>query len=221
MGNLTLFPDPEDVFLDEVSVHSRYLFPWGLYEFSSGHHKGLSIPLVVPYEPPDGFVGWKADTFHTYWCRENWLGFDLVNGKIRLQTEFDYFAINNSYKSWSADDLERCYKKRRRDYLESKERFKKLGYVANGYGENLVRDDRQIVNLSDDGWAELFQVGGIDVAEDTIDYISVGKPLNPAGIPVDLIGIFGSSIPLIGCACDTCVFIDSDSSTLALTFSYS
>ena len=96
MGNLTLFPDPEDVFLDEVSVHSRYLFPWALYEFSSGHHKGLSIPLVVPYEPPDGFVGWKADTFHTYWCRENWLGFDLVEGKIRFQTDFDYFAINSS-----------------------------------------------------------------------------------------------------------------------------
>ena len=107
------------------------------------------------------------------------------------------------------------------DYLESKERFENLGYIANGYGEHLVRDDRQIVNLSDDGWAELFQVSGIDVVKDNIDYISVGKPLNPAGTPVDLIGIFGSSIPLLGCTCDTCVFIDSDSSTLALTFSYS
>jgi len=161
MDHMKYFPEPSDVFFGDVEMHRKYLMP--LLSIEPGV-VGLDIdtPLhfVCPFEPCDGVIGDHTEPTHSYYCRNNWIAFDVIDGKYRFKGPEDYFLLTYleknpetlkgkfpnypPYETQLPIDLKNCYEKREETYQQLK---------AASLSETKV----------DDGWSygELVQLGGL------------------------------------------------------------
>lgn len=97
------FPAPEDVFAADVAEHCRYLLPVASVNLAHlrSDWQGWAH-LVAPIEPFDGLVGEGTEAFHNYLCRENWVGYKILDGKYQLACDFRYFLKAHSEASENA-----------------------------------------------------------------------------------------------------------------------
>jgi hypothetical protein len=106
---LDVFPDASKVFVEPVDRYFRHLLPLVSIDLSTVD-QSLSgkVHLVSPVEPTDGVIGEETWSFHTYYCRSNWIGFKL-NGlnKYELLSDFRFFEIeHDSNDEERAEELE-------------------------------------------------------------------------------------------------------------------
>ena len=86
------FPDARDVFASRVQEHAEYLLPLASVELSHlAHQWNGRIHFVAPIEPYDGVLGEDTEDFHNYLCRENWVGYRIIDGKYDLACDFRFF----------------------------------------------------------------------------------------------------------------------------------
>lgn len=86
------FPEPAEVFASRVAAHAEYLLPLASVDLS--HLKPEwegPIHFVIPIEPCDGVVGEGAAEFHNYLCRDNWIGYRMIDGRYDLACDFGFF----------------------------------------------------------------------------------------------------------------------------------
>lgn len=136
---MKLFPAPEDVFSSKVEKHRDFLLPLASYDLSKINNKWSGIiHFIQPIEPYDGVIGENTNQFHTYYCRENWIAYKVINGKYELETQFQFFqreyVKNNpnfketfqgvtSYLNSLENDIKEHYKRTNENYHEMKDSY--------------------------------------------------------------------------------------------------
>ena len=135
-NSIRLFPEAEEVFLDNVDEHRKYLLPLATIDLSE-IDSSWSGPLhfVQPIEPYDGAVGEETQEFHNYYCRHNWVAYSVENGKYQLLSTFDFFQkkyieLFPDFRDWFygvdqyletlPEDLDKHYEKTEKNYLQAK-----------------------------------------------------------------------------------------------------
>jgi len=90
----SLLPNPNQVFFDDVEKHSEVLIPLLSIELNDVEPalNGL-VHFVLPLEPFDT-VGLETTQYHTYYSRCNWLAYNVKDGKISLETDFNFIQYN-------------------------------------------------------------------------------------------------------------------------------
>jgi hypothetical protein len=106
-----LFPEPAEVFLDQVEEHRAVLLPFMIMPLNLiVPGSPIQVPWVIPYEPYEGCVGQSTQKYHTFFSRENWIGFHLENGKLNFDGDLAYFLKHQvdhlplSQRTFSPDD---------------------------------------------------------------------------------------------------------------------
>ena len=117
------FPDPEDVFAENVAEHARYLLPLATVDLAHFHPAfDQRVHFLLPKEPECGVVGEGADEHFTYLCRANYLGFQYSGDQCRLLADFQYFDLA---RDPSSQVLLEHYKKVEAGYGNARECFAK------------------------------------------------------------------------------------------------
>ncbi len=86
-----LAPPPEQVFI-RPDFHTQYFHPLLSLELSDIFND-LEGPIhfIDPIEPYDGYIGDYTKAFHTYYCRENWISFKIVDGRYEFEGAEEFF----------------------------------------------------------------------------------------------------------------------------------
>lgn len=89
----TLFPKPAEVFVDKVAEHRAVLLPFLVMPLDLiVPGSDIRVPWVIPHEPYEGCVGQLTKKHHSFFSRENWIGFHLVDGKkLRFDSDLAFF----------------------------------------------------------------------------------------------------------------------------------
>jgi hypothetical protein len=138
------FPQPEDVFATRVDEHAEYLLPLASVNLRhlSPDWKGW-IHFVTPIEPYEGVVGEGTHAYHTYLCRENWVGYRITGGKYELAADFRFFqqASFRAHRSPGAPpekpqlDLAVHYADAKTGYGLKRTHFREHGFVHNPWAK--------------------------------------------------------------------------------------
>jgi len=117
------FPDPETVFAVEAGRHTELFLPLCTLDLSHFNKdwKGL-CPVVSTVEPcVEGLFGEHASEHHTYYCRDNWIGFELIENRLRYLGDWRLFTDNENQSYYRAvfEGFERA-----------KTHYKKMGYLG-------------------------------------------------------------------------------------------
>lgn len=87
-----IFPEISDVFASDANEHRKYLLPLLTVDLSSINADWDGpIHFVEPIEPYSGPIGEGTQKYHTYLCREEWIGYKIINGKYQLDADFCFF----------------------------------------------------------------------------------------------------------------------------------
>ena len=88
-----LFPSPSEVFYSSIDLHSKYLTPYAILPLDLVIPDcSIKVPFVVPFEPHNGRLGDYGEPYHTYYSRIDWMGFDLIDNKLKFDSDFSYFC---------------------------------------------------------------------------------------------------------------------------------
>ncbi|REK17302.1 MAG: hypothetical protein DWQ37_06775 [Planctomycetota bacterium] len=89
------FPNAKEVFGAQSKEHANYLLPLASVALSRLNRRwGGWVHFVLPIEPYDGCVGQSTKRYHTYLCRENWIGFRINRRSCyQLAAPFRYFLM--------------------------------------------------------------------------------------------------------------------------------
>jgi len=143
------FPDPASVFSTALELHTRYLLPLAAVDLSSisSQLSGI-VHFIQPIEPYDGVLGENSTHFHTYLCRENYVGYQYDGNRCYLATDFSYFDLRR--RQVAGDDVP--------EWLESHYRDVRDGFQtaqAKYRNEELSPSFQQLGGASGGGnWAE-------------------------------------------------------------------
>jgi len=151
------FPNPEGVFeQDRLAQHIDHLLPLATVDLQriNPAWKG-DIHFVAPIEPYDGVVGECTEAHHSYLCRENWVGYNIVDGKYSLASDFKFFDASN---------LTDHYHHTRENFTKRARQFEQLGCLfhanSDGGASNNPADKLALVydlggESTDGNWANM------------------------------------------------------------------
>ena len=129
MPSTKFFPEPEDVFAENIERHRRVLQP--LLSISTAE-LGADFPdqlhFVCPLEPYDGLLGEYTRDYHSGYCRVNWIAFEVIDGRYRFMGDFRYFRINAPFDEPHAEANEAFeenhYTYKEESYAKAKQAFR-------------------------------------------------------------------------------------------------
>ena len=122
--NIKMFPEPAAVFADKIEEHASLLFPLfsvGLKQINpewSG-----SIHMLQFNEDP--YNRDCVDTFNDY-CKDNMIGFDVIDGKYSFKTDFRYFDCTPDWQEW--------FEKTKSTFNSTRQRYRETGELINSFG---------------------------------------------------------------------------------------
>lgn len=88
-----VFPEPEQVFASDVEKHLQYFLPLASLDLSKINPKWSdTVHFIVPIEPGDSVVGDTTTEFHTYYSRDNWIGFLNKAGLYEFEGDWRLFV---------------------------------------------------------------------------------------------------------------------------------
>lgn len=154
---ITMFPEPANVFAENIDAHAKVLFPLFTVDLSVINPEWTGQLHMLQFNEDPYFQGTVA-SFNEY-CKENMIGFDVIDGKYRFKTDFSYFDLGEDWVEW--------FEKTKAGFEQSRDRYRKEGKLYDGFNEPVD---------------ELEQLGGDPVwiqADET--------PLDPDGNPMTFI----------------------------------
>ena len=122
------FPEAIDVFSGDFAKHEAHFLPLATIDLShiNPDWNGL-IPIVTPMEPAvSGVVGEDVPQHHNYLCRDNWIGYHLLEGKVEYAGDWRLFDRQTH---------EEYYEATQAGYNKAKAYFKEHGCLHSYYGE--------------------------------------------------------------------------------------
>lgn len=134
-----LMPFPEDVFVAEQSWLNNYVLP--LISVDLGilrpGLKGTLLHLLNPTEPYEGLLGEKTTDFHTEFCTENWMAFQLTeDNKYSFLGNEEYFLSASKHKAKIDDELTEHIQKIRENYQKTKAKYQITGKLLPWQDDN-------------------------------------------------------------------------------------
>ncbi len=88
----TFFPEPETVFAGDTAMHKDHFLPLATVNATqAGLEPHTTLHFISPIEPCDGIIGEYTKTFHTDFCRPNWVAFDVVDNRYRFRADERFF----------------------------------------------------------------------------------------------------------------------------------
>ena len=85
------FPEPEDVFTGDIKQHSEFFIPLCTLDLKIFNPTWKGICPIVSTVEPDIF-GQGFPDFHTYYCRDNWIGYQLSDNKLEYLGDWGVFT---------------------------------------------------------------------------------------------------------------------------------
>ncbi|WP_216452473.1 hypothetical protein [Arcanobacterium phocae] len=124
-----LSPFPEGVFVPDQPWLTNYFLP--LISIDLGllveELRGTVVHMLNPFEPYDGLIGEDTAQFHTEFCGENWLAFELTpDNKYRFLASEDYFLSSPTHGD-DDEDMAEVIEEMKAIYQRSRDRFHTTG----------------------------------------------------------------------------------------------
>lgn len=219
----------ETVFADAEEA-ARYMLPVASID-AAAVHAHLSGPLhfVVPIDPYDGVVGEFTSAFHSATCRDNWLGFKVVDGRYQLDTDYRFFeqryyedgypvpeTVHESVRGAWSNSVNDHYTKIAAAYAEA---------VASSPDNGKAEDDDLDLSLGglppDLNWSNMNNFA-LEYAESSDGTERHPYPLTQDGRRYDYIGSIESTAWRTGqfLRCLTLLFFDQPTQRALLTFDW-
>ena len=89
----TAFPDPQNVFASDVEKHLQYFLPLASVDLSKINPLWVdTVHFIVPIEPADGVMGDTTEEFHSYYSKDNWIGFSNDAGRYVFEGDWRLFV---------------------------------------------------------------------------------------------------------------------------------
>src|SRR5688572_28978586 len=115
VDGFTLFPDPIEVFAEEVELHSQYLLPLATVDLSLiDDNLAGKVHFISPIEPFDELVGDGAEAFFTYLTRSNYIGYRYIGDKCVFDGDFQFFK----HRRLSMTDAMTAEQRNEKNYLD-------------------------------------------------------------------------------------------------------
>lgn len=154
-----MFPEPADVFAENVDQHAALLFPIFSIDLAVVD-PAWSGRIHMLLHNCDPYNTATAVTFTDY-CKDNSVGFDVIDGKFRFQTDFAYFDLSEDWKEW--------FDRTTKGYSESRDRFRRLGALT-------AQDDEE------------YHLPVVDQLGGEPEWVQQDEtPLDPDGVPMRFI----------------------------------
>lgn len=229
-----LFPSPGDVFGNEVPTHSEFFLPMMTIDVRDfGFATTEILHFVQPIEPYDGYVGDDTTRYHNDYCRENWVGYSVKEGKYTFTADFrffqrryipshpeyktEFYGVPDYIDSLEAD-LESHYEQQRAEYAQ-----KKAEYANGEFDRPYLAENTEIGGRPFSGnWAVSSEMP-LEHEDDLMDGDTVpdryAHPLTPSNTRYRYIGrtqawLFGAG------DCTTLLFYDDERSIAVSTFDF-
>ncbi|WP_207536464.1 hypothetical protein [Desertivirga arenae] len=97
-GAIKPFPEASEVFLENIEEHSNLLFPVCSVDLSSVNRRWKGHIHLLQFNE-DPYNTETAKFFNSY-CKDNTIGFQVVNGKYKFLTDFRYFDLSPEWEEW-------------------------------------------------------------------------------------------------------------------------
>ncbi|MBS9782884.1 MAG: hypothetical protein KGV43_03695 [Arcobacter sp.] len=125
-----LTPYPKDVFIKEQEWANKHFLP--LISIDLGilraDLKGTLVHVLNPIEPIEGCIGERTAEFHTKFCGENWIAFELSkDNKYRFLADERYFELAPQHNTNIGDYSKKYLDKNKKSYQKVKETYLKTG----------------------------------------------------------------------------------------------
>lgn len=108
INHITLLPEPIMVFFENVEEHSKYLFP--LFTIDLRIINPLwneKLHMLDFNEDPYNIK--TVETFNEY-CREEMIAFEVIEGKYKFMTSFNYFDLTPDWQEWFEETKSNYYR---------------------------------------------------------------------------------------------------------------
>lgn len=152
---IKLFPAYEDVFYDDLENHKKYFLPicsFNLQLLDPSKNEWLHIVSVK--EIHDGCVGEERSEYHTQFTKSDMLGFDIIDGKYKFDSDWNYFQtsteITPEQYHQEFSELEIEYNMNEAMYQLKKAYFNKHGKLYDKYSYRpglTIEDIRRLERL--------------------------------------------------------------------------
>ncbi|MCA9610654.1 MAG: hypothetical protein KC619_33895 [Myxococcales bacterium] len=224
------FPDPEDVFAEQVLEHREVLLPLASLDLSFVDPALVgTVHFIHPIEPMDGYVGDGGEGAFNYLCRPNWVGYRYTGDRCRVATSFDYFALPRwraqlaspkPQETWLHDEmteLERHYEEMRVGFAENRAYFEAHGALCSPLrGESTDEHRAALAELGgpcrEGHWADEFPL--VDEGEEVLPLTEDGRRFRYIGAvaPLNYVSVHD---------CTLLLFYDPQTKTALTTFDWS
>ncbi len=117
------FPEPETIFKVDLTLHREHFIPLCTLNLNYFNSDWVgTCPLVSTVEPcGEGLFGDKSKGSGSYYCRENWIGYQLSDNKLRYSGDWNLFKRNENHS---------YYKSVFEGYGRAKAHFEKFGHLS-------------------------------------------------------------------------------------------
>lgn len=90
-----IFPEYEEVFYDDLENHKKYFLPLCSINLQCIFpNRDEWLHFVSVKEIYDGRVGQNTSKYHTEYTREDSFGFNVIEGKYKFDSDWNFFEIN-------------------------------------------------------------------------------------------------------------------------------
>jgi hypothetical protein len=93
------FPESNEIFYS--NFEKDVLLP-----IASIKHNGDVVLIAAPIEPDEGLIGEEVECHYNETCRENWISYTFIDGKLKLDCSESYFRKGSSRyisQSWYSE----------------------------------------------------------------------------------------------------------------------
>ena len=118
-----MFPDPKDVFADNVEQHAKVLFPLFSVDLNQINPDWTGQVHMLQYNE-DPYNNDTVSSFNEY-CDESTIGFNVIDGKYSFKTGFEFFNLT--------PDWEACFERTKVTFNKTKQTFIDTGNLIDPY----------------------------------------------------------------------------------------
>lgn len=104
---IRLFPSHQDVFIGDMRQYEKHFLPiCSLNLKAIDPNEDQWVHFVSVNEIYDGCVGQETYEFHTEFCKEDMLGFNVIGDKYQFDASWDYFVIESNKQKPEVNSVE-------------------------------------------------------------------------------------------------------------------
>lgn len=108
------FPSCEDVFETDVELAKKHLLPICSINLKAIYpEEDQWLHFISAKEIGEGCVGEQTQEYHTTYCKEDMLGFDVVGSKYVFEADWNYFIVETIDEATVRNQAERIVKEYR------------------------------------------------------------------------------------------------------------